>query len=94
MISGALNVMLNLLFVIAFKWDVAGVAVATVISETVSAVLVLGALLKETDAARLDPRAIRFDWPSTRRIIAIGIPAGIQGIVRTESFQADHIIER
>ncbi|MBR3167200.1 MAG: MATE family efflux transporter [Erysipelotrichaceae bacterium] len=81
MISGILNVLLNLLFVIAFKWDVAGVAVATVISETVSAVLVIGALLKETDAARLDPKAIRFDWPSTRRIIAIGIPAGIQGIV-------------
>jgi len=80
-ISGVLNLCLNLVFVIVFKWDVAGVAIATVISELVSAVLVVYALTKQTDAARLDLKAIRFDGPTTRKIVAIGIPAGIQGIV-------------
>ena len=80
-ISGITNVILNLLFVIVFKMSVAGVAVATVISQAVSTVLVISALLKETDATRLDIKKLKLDLYMAKDIIRIGIPAGIQGMV-------------
>lgn len=78
-ISGVLNVVLNLIFVCIFHMDVAGVALATVISQGVSAVLVVIALLHRHDMCRLDIRRLMIDAIALKRILAIGVPSGIQG---------------
>lgn len=77
-ISGVLNVILNVIFVAAFNMDVAGVALATIISEGVSAVLVLIALSKRNDACRLDFKKMKIKKTALVRIIKIGVPAGLQ----------------
>lgn len=79
LIAGVVNVALNLVFVIYFKMNVAGVALATTISQAVSAVLVIIALMRRTDACRFDPRAMRFHKPQLLKMVRIGLPAGIQG---------------
>ncbi len=80
-ISGAINVILNVIFVVPMKMGVAGVALSTVISQVVAAVLVLLTLSKEVDATRLDPKKLGIDLPMAWTIIKIGVPAGIQGMV-------------
>ena len=77
-IAGLLNVALNLVFVTVFHMNVAGVALATSISQAVSAVLVVMALMRRTDACKLIPARIRFYKPQFLKIIRIGLPAGIQ----------------
>ena len=77
-LAGVINIVLNLIFVIVFHLDVVGVALATTISQTVSCLLVLRALAKRTDAAKLMFRRLRFHGPSLRQILRIGIPAGLQ----------------
>ncbi len=77
--AGVLNVMLNVLFVVVFHADVEGVALATTISQAVSAVLVLLALMRRTDACRFSIRQIRISRRELGRMVAIGLPAGIQG---------------
>ena len=72
------NIALDLLFVAVFHWGVAGVAIATVASQAVSALLVLETLVKGRGIVHLEPRQIRFHGPTLRRIVAIGIPSGIQ----------------
>ncbi len=79
--AGVVNVLLNLLFVIVFKMDVAGVALATVISQCISATLVIRCLMKETDAFRLDLKKLLPDPVITGKILGIGFPAGFQGVV-------------
>lgn len=81
MFSGIVNVILNLFFVIVFKLDVAGVALATVISQCISAFLVVRCLTKETEEFRLELKKLAIDQPILYRIIKIGVPAGLQGIV-------------
>ena len=76
--AGVLNVILNIVFVVAFKMDVAGVALATAISQTLAAVLVLLSLARRSDACRLELRWLRFHTPQLIRILRIGVPAGIQ----------------
>lgn len=78
-IAGCINVMLNLFFVIALKMGVAGVALATVISQCVSAGLILRCLLKAEGCFRLSPKKLRIDKDKFRKIAGIGLPAGIQG---------------
>lgn len=79
-IGGVLNVGLNLLFVISFSWGVAGLAYATIISEGVSALLVMAALFKNHNGfAKLSFKTIHFYRQETVQIIRIGLPAGIQG---------------
>ena len=78
-IAGVVNVVLNLIFVTAFHMNVAGVALATTISQAVSAVLVVLALMKRDDACRLDLRMVRFHKAQLIKMIKIGLPAGIQG---------------
>lgn len=80
-ISGVLNVCLNLLFVIAFQMDVAGVAIATVLSNGVSASLIFYFLLHEDDMIRVDIHKLSLEKIHLRRILRIGIPAGLQGMV-------------
>jgi len=82
-VSGAVNVSLNLLFVIAFRLDVAGVAWATVISQTLSATLVLIHLsrLPSDDACKFYLKKLRIYPDKLGRIAAIGLPSGLQGVV-------------
>lgn len=78
-IAGVLNVILNLIFVCLFHMDVAGVALATAISQCVSAALVVMALLHRHDMCRLDLRKLAIDKTALKRILTIGVPSGIQG---------------
>ena len=78
-VAGVVNVFLNLFFVIVLKMDVAGVALATIISQTISAILTVMALMKRTDACRFEPKAMAFHKDALVKIIKIGVPAGIQG---------------
>ncbi len=77
-IAGVVNVFLNLFFVVVCKMDVAGVAVATVISQIISAWLVIRALMNSHGSSRLVLRNIRIDFPLLWKILYIGFPAGIQ----------------
>lgn len=77
-VSGVMNVALNLLFVIVFQMDVAGVALATVISEVLSAALVLLCLMHAQDCLHFSWRELRVDRRSLALMAKVGIPAGIQ----------------
>ena len=79
--SGVVNVLLNLLFVIAFRMDVAGVALATVISQTISAALVVWCLMKEDGILHLSLTKLRIDRGTFIKIVRIGLPAGLQGMM-------------
>ena len=78
-IAGVLNVLLNLFFVITLGMNVEGVALATIISQAVSAVLVVIALMRRNDACRLSLKKIRIYKSQLLKVIRIGLPAGIQG---------------
>ena len=80
-IAGVINVLLNLFFVINLKLDVAGVAIATVISQIVSALLVLRCLMHESGGIHLDLSKLRIDRIQLGQILRIGLPAGVQGIL-------------
>ncbi len=80
-LSGLLNVVLNLLFVAVFKMTVDGVAVATVVSNAVSAGVLLYRLMNTEEIIAVNIKQIRIDQPSFRHIIRIGLPAGIQSAV-------------
>lgn len=77
-LSGIINVALNIFFVLYLNMTVDGVALATVISQAISAVLVVIALMRRTDACRLNLKRMRFYKPQFFKIIRIGLPAGIQ----------------
>ena len=79
MISGVVNVILNLIFVIFFKLDVSGVGLATAISQTVSAVLIVVSLMKETSEVHLDLKKLHINRTKLIQILKIGVPAGLQG---------------
>ena len=79
--AGCVNVVLNLLTVIVLHLDVAGVAIATVISETISAFLVLRCMCKEQGAMHLQWSKLRIHRGKMLQIMKIGIPAGFQGVV-------------
>ena len=78
-VAGMINVLLNLLLVIIFYLDVAGVAIATVASQVISAVLVLLCLFRSRSVIHLNLQECRIDRKSAREIIRIGLPAGLQG---------------
>ena len=77
-ISGVLNVLMNLLFVICFDMAVAGVALATVISQLISAVLTVRCLLATEEDYKLSLKNIKIHKGEFRQIIQIGIPSSIQ----------------
>ena len=76
--SGIVNVVLNVFFVTVFHMNVAGVALATAISQFISAILVVRTLIKRTDACKLQLKKLKFYPPQLLKIIKIGLPAGIQ----------------
>lgn len=78
-ISGLVNVSLNLVFVIAFNMSVAGVALATIISQYMSAALVLGCLLRTHECYRFEPHNIRISGADLGEMARVGLPAGLQG---------------
>ena len=77
--SGVINVVLNLIFVVVFHMSVAGVALATIISQYISAFFVVKCLMKEESGIRLEKQYLGIDKAILLRIIRIGLPAGIQG---------------
>jgi putative MATE family efflux protein len=81
LVSGAVNVVLDFLFVGLFHWSVAGAALATVLAQSVSAALALGALIKispTNEDWRLRPSKISFHRSVLKSIFAIGLPIGLQ----------------
>lgn len=79
-LSGILNVGLNLLFVVAFKMGVAGVGIATVIANGVSGSLVCCFLMQEKGSMHLSVKAMQLDKKYLKEVLQVGIPAGIQGM--------------
>ena len=77
-IAGVINVVLNLIFVILFHMNVAGVALATTASQAFSAVAMVVVLMKRTDAAKLSLKKMRFYGEQMKKMVRIGLPAGIQ----------------
>jgi putative MATE family efflux protein len=77
-ISGVANAVLNVFFVTVFHMNVDGVALATIISHALSAVLTVGALIRRTDNCRLELKKMRFYKSPLLKILRIGLPAGIQ----------------
>ena len=78
-IAGVVNVILNVIFVTVFDMNVAGVALATTISQGISAALVVFSLMRRKDACKFIPSKMRFHKAELKKIMRIGIPAGIQG---------------
>ena len=77
--AGVVNVILNLIFVIAFSMGVAGVAAATVISQVISALLILRCLARTESDYRLNLRELRIVPNKLVKMVQIGVPAGLQG---------------
>lgn len=79
--AGVLNVLLNLFFVIVLKMTVNGVAIATVISNAISSILLFVKLMRTDSVVRIRRQELRFDKRIFKKIIQIGLPAGIQSAV-------------
>lgn len=76
-----LNIILDVVFVVAFDMGVAGVAVATILSQAVSAGIVVWLLVKSTEMYRLVPREIKVQGKSLKSILRIGVPAGMESVM-------------
>ncbi|MBD5522100.1 MAG: MATE family efflux transporter [Lachnospiraceae bacterium] len=79
--AGVINVILNLIFVIVLHMDVAGVATATVISQCISAFLIVRCMMNMKDSIHLELSALRINPDKFKRILQIGLPASVQGIL-------------
>ncbi|MBD5148382.1 MAG: MATE family efflux transporter [Oscillibacter sp.] len=81
LVSGVLNVILNLFFVLGFGMDVDGVAAATVIANLVSSVILFLALVRTDLPVRVEPRRLRIHGDVLGQILKVGVPAGVQGMI-------------
>ncbi|WP_027727575.1 MATE family efflux transporter [Treponema sp. C6A8] len=81
LVAGVINVILNLIFVIFFRMDVAGVALATVISQIFAAAFVVVLLMREEDGFKLEIKKLKIHKYILIHIIRIGVPAGFQGMM-------------
>ena len=77
-LSASLNIVLDLVFVLVFHMGVAGVAYATILSQGISALLVLVVLLRAKNCIRMTVRELKLHWDVLKKIIRVGIPAAIQ----------------
>ena len=77
-ICAILNTVLDLLFVLAFRMGVQGVALATILSQAISAILVLITLLRTDECIKIRVPSLRVHWDILKKIISVGIPAAIQ----------------
>ena len=80
-VAGVVNVIFNLFFVIVLHMDVEGVAIATVISQFISAGLIILCLVRMEGMCHLDFSRLRFHITKFKQILRIGVPAGLQGIL-------------
>lgn len=80
-IAGIINIMLNLFFVIVCKLDVAGVALASIISQYISAVLITLALVKQTNEHKLSFINNKFDFRQAKNLLKLGVPSGFQNSI-------------
>ena len=80
-LSSGVNVVLDLLFVAVFHWGVGSAAIATTLSQGVSAALCCLRLLRCDGPYKLKPKEIRFHWDSMKQIIRYGLPSGVQNSV-------------
>ena len=78
MVCCVLNVVLDLVMVMGFRLGVAGVAIATVIAQAVSTVLVTQALIREKDLCQFSLREMRIDFHMLKSELFLGLPSGIQ----------------
>ncbi|HWT27572.1 MAG TPA: MATE family efflux transporter, partial [Mobilitalea sp.] len=85
MASCIVNIILDIVFVIWFRWGVAGAAMATVISQFFSAGLVCLVLIRTNECYKLEIRKIRFHMEMLRKIVHIGLPAGFQSLMYSVS---------
>ncbi len=81
LIAGVVNTVLNLFFVICLHMSVAGVAIATCIANIVSAGFMVWILLNEEEPYRLELKAMAVKWGELKKMLQIGVPAGIQGMI-------------
>lgn len=79
--AGVINIILNILLVVVFRLDVKGVGIATVISQTVSAILIIRCLAKSNGDIKLELKKLRFSRGKIGAILRIGLPAGLQGSI-------------
>lgn len=79
--AGIINVILNLFFIVVFKMGVAGVALATIISQGVSSFMIVRCMVKSDGIYHLDLNNIRISKDKAERIIRVGLPAGLQGAI-------------
>ena len=77
-VSGFLNIALNLFTIVVLHWGVAGVAIATIASQYLTAVLAVRYLTKTTQDIHLDLHQVRFFKAELQEILRIGVPAGLQ----------------
>ena len=77
-IAGVVNVLLNIIFVVGFHWDVFGVAFATFLSQGLAAILIFRTLLLSHGAVALRINMLKFDFEMFKKIFSIGLPAGLQ----------------
>ena len=77
-VCACMNAVLDIIFVAVLKMGVMGVALATALSQWVSAILVVIQLLRTTSVVKLSPRALRLHWPFLRQIVRVGVPASVQ----------------
>ena len=80
-IAGVVNVLLNVFFVTQLNMDVAGVALATVLAQVISAGLVVRALMQSEGCLKLELKKLRIDKSKLKRIVRVGLPAGMQGAI-------------
>ena len=80
-IAGIVNTVLNLVFVLVFNAGVVGVAIATDIANAVSAIMIVWLLMREEEPYTLHLKQMRLKWGELKRMLQIGIPAGVQGMV-------------
>lgn len=80
-VAGIINIVLNLCFVIFFKMGVAGVALATILSQCISAYLIIRCLMEQTNCFKLELKCLRIEPHQLLKMLQIGLPAGIQGAI-------------
>lgn len=79
--AGVINIILNILLVVVFRLDVKGVGIATVISQIVSAILIIRCLAKSNGDIKLELKKLRLSRGKIGAILRIGLPAGLQGSI-------------
>ncbi|MDD6032444.1 MAG: MATE family efflux transporter, partial [Oscillospiraceae bacterium] len=83
--SACTNTVLDLLFVAVLRWGIAGVAWATVLSQVISAVLIMIVLMRTDGPYRLELKKLRLEIPILREVVRVGLPAAIQQMITSIS---------